>query len=549
MIWKVYCDNYLLHDSRLDDYQLIDPSLDLELNKTGSFTFTIYPEHIHYDKLQKLKSIITVYEGDDLRFRGRVLNDTVGWHNEKQVSCEGELAFLLDSIQRPFSFPTTADAEATPKAYFEFLIGRHNAQVEESHQFVIGECTVTDANDYIARSDTEYSTTWDILNQGLIDTHGGYLIVDFDGDGNRRINYLADSTIMSTQSIEFGENLLDIETERKGEDIATAILPLGKQDEETEERLTISDLPDDTETDICKEGDLVYSKAARELYGNIIKVVTWDDVTIVDNLLTKAKAKLAQSILLPQTVTLSAADLSAAGYDFNSFKLGVYIQTKSAVHEDAHALASSYLVKKLSIKLKNPSQNKLTVGATTYSFTEQSKKTQDEQYKIIQGNIAASESKVIAELEQRASSIITQTESDIMSKVSEEYYTKGETGDLVSSVSTTLEQTKDSFELRFESVDKNIEDVQSGADAQFAEINKYIRFEDGNIILGEQGNDITLKIENDRIAFLESGVEVAYWQNRKFYVTDGEFLNSLRLGKFAFIPRANGNLSFKKVVD
>ncbi len=549
MIWKVYCDNYLLHDSRLDDYQLIDPSLDLELNKTGSFTFTIYPEHVHYDKLQKLKSIITVYEGDDLRFRGRILNDTVGWHNEKQVSCEGELAFLLDSIQRPFTFPVTADAEATPKAYFEFLIGRHNEQVEESHQFVIGTVTVTDANDYIARSDTEYSTTWEILNQGLIDTHGGYLIVDFDDDGNRRINYLADSTIMSTQSIEFGENLLDIETERKGEDIATAILPLGKQDEETEERLTISGLPDESETDIRKEGDLVYSKSARELYGNIIKVVTWDDVTIVDNLLTKAKAKLAQSILLPQTVTLSAADLSAAGYDFNSFKLGVYIQTKSSIHEDAHALASSYLVKKLSIKLTNPSQNKLTVGATVYSLTEQNKKTQDEQYKIIQGNIAASESKVIAELEQRTNSIITQTESNIMSKVSEEYYTKGETGDLVSSVSTTLEQTKDSFELRFESVDKNIEDVQSGADAQFAEINKYIRFEDGNIILGEQGNDITLKIENDRIAFLESGAEVAYWQNRKFYVTDGEFLNSLRLGKFAFIPRANGNLSFKKVVD
>ncbi len=549
MIWKVYCDNFLLHDSRLDDYQLIDPSLDLELNKTGSFSFTIYPEHINYDKLQKLKSIITVYENDEIRFRGRILNDTIGWHNEKQVSCEGELAFLLDSIQRPFSFPVNEGDTATPEAYLTFLIDRHNAQVEESHQFVLGTVTVTDANDYIARSDTEYSTTWELLNQGLINTHGGYLIVDSDDSGKRRINYLADSEIMSTQSIEFGENLLDIETERKGEDIATAILPLGKQDEETEERLTISGLPDESETDICKEGDLVYSKAARELYGNIIKVVTWDDVTIVDNLLTKAKAKLAESILQAQTVTLSAADLSAAGYDFNSFKLGVYIQTKSAIHEDAHALASSYLVKKLSIKLKNPSQNKLTVGATTYSFTEQNKKTQDEQYKVIQGNIAASESKVLAELEQRASSIITQTESDIMSRVSEEYYTKGETGDLVSSVSTEFEQTKDSFEMKFESVDKSIEDVQSGADAQFAEISKYIRFENGNIILGEQGNDITLKIENDRIAFLESNAEVAYWQNRKFYVTNGEFLSSLTLGKFAFIPRKNGNLSFKKVAE
>lgn len=90
--------------------------------------------------------------------------------------------------------------------------------------------------------------------------------------------------------------------------------------------------------------------------------------------------------------------------------------------------------------------------------------------------------------------------------------------------------------------------VAAGADAKFQEISKYIRFIDGNIILGEEGNELTLKIENDRIAFLESGAEVAYFSNRKLYVLDGEFLNSLTLGNFAFLPRANGNLSFKKVV-
>lgn len=549
MIWKVYCDDYLLYDSRLDDYQLIDPSLDLELNKTGSFSFTIYPEHINYDKLQKLKSIITVYEDDDIRFRGRILNDTIGWYNEKQVSCEGELAFLLDSIQRPFKFPVNDGDIATPEAYFTFLINRHNAQVEAAHQFVVGTVTVTDANNYIARSDTEYSSTWEILNQGLINTHGGYLVVDFDDNGKRRINYLADSEIMSTQSIEFGENLLDIATERKGEDIATAILPLGHKDETTEETVTISSLPDETKADICKSGDVVYSQVGRDLYGNILKVVKWNDVTEANRLLTKAKAKLSEALLQAQTVTLSAADLSAAGYDFNSFKIGTYIRTKSTVHKDAHALASSYLVKKLSIKLTNPSQNKLTVGATIYSFTEQNKKTQDEQFKIVQANIAASESKVIAELERRTDSIITQTESNIMSRVSEEYYTKGDTDALVSSVSSELEQTAQGFEMRFTTINNNINDVQSGADAKFNEIERYIRFENGEIIMGAPEFNQIQKLSSAKNSFYEDNVEVAYIGNRKMYITDGEFTNSLKLGKFAFIPRDNGSLDFKKVVD
>ena len=31
----------------------------------------------------------------------------------------------------------------------------------------------------------------------------------------------------------------------------------------------------------------------------------------------------------------------------------------------------------------------------------------------------------------------------------------------------------------------------------------------------------------------------------KLYVTDAEILDRLQLGKFAFIPRSNGNLSFR----
>ena len=79
------------------------------------------------------------------------------------------------------------------------------------------------------------------------------------------------------------------------------------------------------------------------------------------------------------------------------------------------------------------------------------------------------------------------------------------------------------------------------------QIRKYIRFVDGKILLGESGNQLELEISNDRISFMQNKTEVAYFSNNKLYVVDGEFTNSLRLGNFTYLPRTNGNLSFKKL--
>jgi len=125
-MYKVYCDGLLLYHSKLENLKIFNPSVELELNKTGSFQFTIYTDHPYYSLIQKLKSIITIYQDDYLLFRGRVLDDEVGWHNEKHIVCEGDMAFLLDSILRPFAFTGTV-AE-----FLAYILPLHNAQVDES---------------------------------------------------------------------------------------------------------------------------------------------------------------------------------------------------------------------------------------------------------------------------------------------------------------------------------------------------------------------------------------------------------------------------------
>ncbi len=540
MMYKVYCDSYLIFDTRLTELTIINPTLNLELNKTGSFTFTIYPSHPYYDKLQKLKSIIKVYQDDYLVFRGRILNDVQGWHNEKKVTCEGELAYLLDSIQRPYDFQS-GDKSTTITDLFTYFITNHNSQVDADHQFIVGKITVTDPNDYIVRADSNYTNTWDSINNKLIDSFGGYLWVRHEEDGNY-IDYLADFDTISSQTIEFGKNLIDLSKTIKGEDIATAIIPLGAKTDDSDDssRLTIKSVNDDV--------DYVYNQEAVNQYGWIFKTLIWDDVTVASNLLRKGQEYLASSINLAVSIDLSAVDLSAIETDVGSFKLGSFLKVKTTPHD----LNTLFLITKLSLNLTSPKSNKLTLGTTYSSFTEKASASNKKVGNLIVQEISGATDQLkdtIEEVRQQTSSAITQTSQQILSQVSEDYYLKDDANTLIQSINTQFSQTNESFEMKFNTFSQNLQDVQNNTDAQFQNISKYIRFVDGNIILGEENNPLTLRIENDKISFLENGYEIAYWQNRKFYAVDGEFISSLKLGKYAFLPRANGNLSFKKVGD
>ncbi|MGL5531757.1 MAG: hypothetical protein ACRDCZ_07195, partial [Culicoidibacterales bacterium] len=170
-MFTVYCDKELIFHPDVDELKLIEPKISLELNKSGAFDFKIYPNHPKYGAILKLKSVIEVYQSNVLIFRGRCLDYKLDFYNAKIVSCEGDLGYFNDSIVRPYNF------EGTVQEYLQLLIDSHNAQVEATKQFYIGNVTVTDSNNYIVRSDSTYPSTWSVLEDKLIDKLGGYLII------------------------------------------------------------------------------------------------------------------------------------------------------------------------------------------------------------------------------------------------------------------------------------------------------------------------------------------------------------------------------------
>lgn len=535
-MYKVYCDNALLYHSKLESLKIFNPKIDLEANKTGSFAFTLYPDHPRYGLIQKLKSIITVYQDDYLLFRGRVLDEEKGFRNERHVTCEGELAFLLDSIQRPYDYTGSIEG------YLQMLIDSHNAQADAEKRFSLGVVTVTDANDTISRSNIDHVSVWDELTTKLVNSLGGYIQVRHEGE-TAYIDYLSDFTLLSPQKITFGKNLIDLKRIRKGADIATALIPLGAKIEDAEGNKTDVRL---TVESVNGGSDLITDGEAIAQYGLIVKSAIWDDVTEAANLLAKGQAYLRDLVNPTESIELTAADLATVDKDITSFHVGTKVRAVSK----PHGLDQLFTVTKLSISLLDPGANKLTLGASIPALSAAVSGAINTQAQI-RAEVKTAEkaaTDAILNVERNVLASIEATAETILSTVSESFSLKEETEALISNVSTEIEQTKNSVEIRFEQFTQDINAAAGGADAQFEEIRKYIRFVDGKILLGEIGNELELQISNDRISFLQDGAEVAYFSNRKLYVTDAEILHSLQIGGFAFVPRANGNVSWKKVI-
>lgn len=357
-MYKIYADNTLIYDSTVEDYKIGKGDISLEIGKAGSFTFSMYPDNPYYDKIVKMKTIVKVYRDSEIIFKGRALKTEDSFYKCRVVTCEGALNFLRDSIIRPYTF------SGSPVTFFNNLISQHNAQVDEEKRFIIGQITVVDDNDYIARNNTSYETTLENIESRLLeDTIGGYIHITYNSAGQTVINYYGDFPTKSSQTIEFGENLKDFTKTANAEDIATVIIPLGAklkdvEGNDTDDYLTIASVNNGL--------DYIEDAAAIAIYGRITKVVIFEDVTIASNLLTKGRAYLTESINQNITIELNAVDLHLLDRSIESFRYGEYVPVVSAPHD----LNVVMLCKKQTISLLKPDNDSITLGYTYTSFTE-----------------------------------------------------------------------------------------------------------------------------------------------------------------------------------
>ena len=374
-MYTIYADGEALYSPHLvnDGYGVLSPKLTVELNKSGSLSFILPPSNVMYDSIQKLKTIVTVMQDNEELFRGRVLHDEKDFYNRKNVYCEGELSFLLDSIQRPYTF------QGDIPVLFRKFISNHNEQVETEKQFTVGNITVTDPNNYINRENSGYNNTLDEIKSKLINIHGGYIRPRLQ-NGIRYIDLVEEYGKISSQVIEFGVNMLDITEYITAEDVFTVLIPLGAEQKDAEGnttgRLTIES--------VNGGKDYIEDTEAIALFGRIWKVQQWDDVTIANNLLTKGKETLKAGIEMAVSLTMKAVDMHLLDVDTERIKLGDHIRVVSPPHK----LDKYFLCSKIVIDMANPDKTEFTLGVTFTAMTDK----QANSAKIVQNTVSVVQS-------------------------------------------------------------------------------------------------------------------------------------------------------------
>ena len=529
---QLYVDENLVYDSRIKATALLGLKVQLGLNKGGAATIILPPEHPAYNDFTSYRSVVTIYRDGVLRFRGRVLYPSDDFLLNRTITCEGERCFFRDGVHRPYTY------NDTPQNIFRTIIGLYNAQVEAFKQFTVGTIEGI-GNDAIVLESEEAEPFLTTLDK-LVDLCGGYLVFTTNTSGQRVINWYESVNYSNSQTIEFGKNLLDFSRTTSNSDLATVIIPYGAKSESTGTRLTI--------TDVNGGLDFIQDSEAVALRGMIAKAVYWDEITDANALLTKAQQYLESSKNMVASLELTAIDLSLLDKNIDSFMVGDTIKVRSKPHGIEDML---YQLTEQDIDFLHPQNDRIILGKSIASLTgtdvASAKKNDDTLRRLnraIRSDYVVNTDAIIEEVKQEVSSLIQQTSDSLKLEVSEQYATQDE---LKAAITTTMTQLSDSFEFLFTELRTYVDSTDADAREQFTEIKKYIRFVDGNIVLGDSENKITLRIENGKIVFLDNGAEVAYFTNQKLNVTHGHFINSVRIGNFAFIPRDNENLSFVKV--
>lgn len=545
-MYQINYYNQPVYDDQLQElFPVLNAQLNLEVNNAGGLNFSIPFVHPNFEDLKKLKMGIAVVKNGKTIFKGRIIKDTQDFNNSKSFECEGKLAAFNDTIYRPYDF------SGSPTDYFTSLIENHNSMVEEEKQFIVGEITVADPNDYITRSSIDYNTTWELL-KNLVESLGGYLHIRYEDDGDY-IDWLADFQYTNTQKIEFAENLLDITQEVTAEETYTACIPLGAvleitnygevaeeepewqeetyytlsgenyvlitsesefnsalsagttiytvtSTESTNERLTVASVNDGS--------DVVYNTEKVEEYGwkfAPAEVVTWEDVKIPENLLKKATAFLNnEGVMLKATLELSAVDLAYTDADIDSFEFCQYVQVESLPHN----LEKSYLLSKADIDMLHPENTKITLGDSEFTLYDsllgQQQQLESAVEKIESKN-EAQRDEIYQEISETETQIL-KTAEEITLGILSGYTSVSDLESYKKEVENLFKGNKDGFEMLFNQ-------LESTVNGEITERSQCIRFINGEIHIGKNDSPITAIFTNNALEFRYNNQMVARFTN------------------------------------
>lgn len=378
-MYRVYLsqDNKkILHDVRVG-IVLDSAVITRELNTVNSFVFSIYKNHPQYENIMPMdnKSLISVYQDDDLMFLGRILQ--VDGDNPKQVTCEGVFGYFNDIVIK-------LGSTFTVSTFLKKIIYIVNEKRESDFagnqsktHFVLGNVNVSGN----IETETDYKTLWEWINTKLINEFGGYIRPRFLDDGDIAIDYVTDFDEVCEQEVRVGKNISSKSIIQSGQEIYTSIIPMTKYTEndsevnidltslglvsfdiENGEVKTYSD-SDSGEYVHISNSDAIFSKSAVENFGIIQKTLELDKKLNNLELAQTAIKTLSNNVYITKTYTYKIIDLSRLNKKLPSFREGKKIKLCDEIN-------STILCTKIIKNINNPTADEIELGATIKYLTK-----------------------------------------------------------------------------------------------------------------------------------------------------------------------------------
>lgn len=166
--------------------------------------------------------------------------------------------------------------------------------------------------------------------------------------------------------------------------------------------------------------------------------------------------------------------------------------------------------------------------------------------KTIETALEESKNELTENITESSNSVLNEAKNNTTEALKD--YVDKDTYDVyVSETKSSLDVLSDNINMNFETVIGKIDKTNSDVDSKWAELLTYIRFSSEGIEIGKSDNPTVMKLDNDDLAFYQNGEKVAYISNNKLEITEAKVNTSLQIGNYAFVPRNNGSLDFRRV--
>lgn len=376
----------VIHDPREEGVQISAGKLVEESGQSPTLSFTVQPTHPLWRAFNRESVMntereieLTEHETQKILFRGRIRKVSMSMNGSIDVTCESAMAYLNDTTVRPYKTYDTDEidceinAPAKAGELFEWFIEQHNSRVSNRCEKLKVGINAGVNFGALQRGTGTRPTTLKEMREKLTKLCGGYFRVRYVGEDSYLDWLNADGSSEAAQSVELGQNLLDLNTGADGKDIYTAIVPVGKTGEgEDEKDVTIDDEHAYVGGGYDIVGDAVVDTAMAERYGVIEKLMEYDHLSQPQALADKAVADLAAG-KLSDSITVSATDLHYADAAVQQID---YLQ-RVQVTSEPHGIDRMMLCVGRTINLVDPKATRYSFGAIEGTLTKSGTTSQE----------------------------------------------------------------------------------------------------------------------------------------------------------------------------